>query len=335
MRGGVGRACDPVVGATRPDGSFLSAGPSALGSAVAPGSSAVPAVPVAPDSPVAPAVSDAPAAPGASDAPDSPAASIAPPVSPTTPAAPHAPAALSALTLSAASGSLDDAPVTFYVVRHGQTLFNVMGKVQGWCDTPLTPEGVAGAEALGRGLADVEFARVFSSDSGRAVQTASALLEARARVRGEAAKARFAAVPDPRLREWCYGELEGEPGELLHAVLDAGFGRSLSFEEHNRRLPEVADVIANADSSGRAERFDAIEARLVRFLSEAGDAVRSTGGGNVLVVTHSFVVRTLVYLIDPARVNDPVKIPNTSVTRIGYDGERFILGEVGSTDWSV
>ena len=335
MRGGVGRACDPVVGATRPDGSFLSAGPSALGSAVAPGSSAVPAVPVAPDSPVAPAVSDAPAAPGASDAPDSPAASIAPPVSPTTPAAPHAPAALSALASSAASGSLDDAPVTFYVVRHGQTLFNVMGKVQGWRDTPLTPEGVAGAEALGRGLADVEFARAFSSDSGRAVQTASALLEARARVRGEAAKARFAAVPDPRLREWCYGELEGEPGELLHAVLDAGFGRSLSFEEHNRRLPEVADVIANADSSGRAERFDAIEARLVRFLSEAGDAVRSTGGGNVLVVTHSFVVRTLVYLIDPARVNDPVKIPNTSVTRIGYDGERFILGEVGSTDWSV
>ena len=39
--------------------------------------------------------------------------------------------------------------VTFYVVRHGQTLFNVMGKVQGWCDTPLTDEGVRAAEALG------------------------------------------------------------------------------------------------------------------------------------------------------------------------------------------
>ena len=163
MRGRVGRACDPVVGATRPDGSFLSAGPSASGSAVAPGSSVASVAPAAPDSP---------------------AASIAPPVSPTTSAASAAPAASSALASSAASGSLDDAPVTFYVVRHGQTLFNVMGKVQGWCDTPLTPEGVAGAEALGRGLADVEFARVFSSDSGRAVQTASALLEARARVRG-------------------------------------------------------------------------------------------------------------------------------------------------------
>ncbi|OUO92153.1 phosphoglycerate kinase [Gordonibacter sp. An230] len=254
----------------------------------------------------------------------SPAASLAPPV----PSAAAAP-----LAFSAAPGSTDDAPVTFYVVRHGQTLFNVMGKVQGWCDTPLTPEGVASAEALGRGLAEVEFVAAFSSDSGRAVQTASTLLEARAQARGEGLHARLSAMSDPRLREWCYGDLEGEPGELLHAVLDAGFGASLSFEEHNRRLPEVADVIADADSSGRAERFDAIEARLGGFLRNTGRDALERGGGNVLVVTHSFVVRTLVYLIDPARVNDPVKIPNTSVTRIGYDGERFVLGEIGSTAW--
>lgn len=51
------------------------------------------------------------------------------------------------------------------------------------------------------------------------------------------------------------------------------------------------------------------------------------------MVTHSFVVRTLVYLLDPARVNDPAKIPNASVTRIGYDGHAFSLAEIGSTDW--
>ena len=136
-----------------------------------------------------------------------------------------------------------------------------------------------------------------------------------------------------RLREWCYGDLEGEPGELLHATLDAGFGAPLSFEEHNRRLPEVADVLADADCSGRAERFDAIERRLRGFFREAGDDGLKRGGGNVLVVTHSFVVRTLVYLIDPERVNDPVKIPNASVTRISYDGSDFRLGEIGSTAW--
>lgn len=28
-----------------------------------------------------------------------------------------------------------------YIMRHGQTLFNVRGKIQGWCDSPLTEEG--------------------------------------------------------------------------------------------------------------------------------------------------------------------------------------------------
>lgn len=249
-----------------------------------------------------------------------------------------------------AAGSRANGGMTFYVVRHGQTLFNVMGKVQGWCDTPLTDEGVRVARSLGRGLADVDFAAAYSSDSGRAVQTLTELLQARAEERGESCAwpqirqvewtrlpagvaAPFALGTDPRLREWCYGDLEGEPGELLHATLDAGFGASLSFEDHNRRLPEVADVLADADCSGRAERFDVIEDRLRGFFRDAGSLALENGGGNVLVVTRSFVVRTLVYLIDPARVNDPAKIPNASVTRISFDGERFELAEIGSTAW--
>lgn len=237
-------------------------------------------------------------------------------------------------------------PVAFYVVRHGQTLFNVMGKVQGWCDTPLTEEGVRAAQALGRGLARVDFAAAYSSDSGRAMQTLDQLLAARSALRGEpfASPAPsgalctglpFPVAHDARLREWCYGDLEGEPGELLHAALTAGFGAELSFEEHNRRLPEVADVLADADRSGRAERFDAIESRLCGFFRETGAAVHEAGGGNVLVVTHSFVVRTLVYLVDPLRVNDPVKIPNASVTKLAFDGSGYSLEEIGSTAWQA
>ena len=57
----------------------------------------------------------------------------------------------------------------FYVVRHGQTLFNVLQKVQGWCDSPLTEQGVAVARKLGAGLAATPFSAAYSSDSGRAV----------------------------------------------------------------------------------------------------------------------------------------------------------------------
>ena len=29
-----------------------------------------------------------------------------------------------------------------YLMRHGQTLFNLQHKIQGWCDAPLTPLGI-------------------------------------------------------------------------------------------------------------------------------------------------------------------------------------------------
>lgn len=35
---------------------------------------------------------------------------------------------------------------TLYLMRHGQTLFNLQHKIQGWCDAPLTPLGIKQAE---------------------------------------------------------------------------------------------------------------------------------------------------------------------------------------------
>ena len=28
-----------------------------------------------------------------------------------------------------------------YLMRHGQTLFNTLNRIQGWCDSPLTEKG--------------------------------------------------------------------------------------------------------------------------------------------------------------------------------------------------
>ena len=56
-------------------------------------------------------------------------------------------------------------------------------------------------------------------------------------------------------------------------------------------------------------------------------------GEKSLGETHAFVVRSIVYLLDPSRVNDPLKILNASVTEVAFDGEAFSLGAVGSTAW--
>ena len=37
---------------------------------------------------------------------------------------------------------------TLYLMRHGQTLFNVEHKIQGWCDSPLTEQGIKQAPKL-------------------------------------------------------------------------------------------------------------------------------------------------------------------------------------------
>lgn len=36
---------------------------------------------------------------------------------------------------------------TIYLMRHGETLFNTQGRVQGVCDSPLTENGRAQAQA--------------------------------------------------------------------------------------------------------------------------------------------------------------------------------------------
>ena len=42
--------------------------------------------------------------------------------------------------------------VRLYLVRHGKTMFNTIGRAQGWSDTPLTAEGELGIHELGIGL---------------------------------------------------------------------------------------------------------------------------------------------------------------------------------------
>ncbi|MFJ6963209.1 MAG: phosphoglycerate mutase family protein, partial [Lactiplantibacillus plantarum] len=39
--------------------------------------------------------------------------------------------------------------VKLYIARHGKTMFNTIGRVQGWSDSPLTPFGEEGIRELG------------------------------------------------------------------------------------------------------------------------------------------------------------------------------------------
>lgn len=62
---------------------------------------------------------------------------------------------------------------TLYLMRHGETLFNVHHKNQGWCDSPLTERGHAQARIAGRHFRELGIRpdHFFSSTSERASDT--------------------------------------------------------------------------------------------------------------------------------------------------------------------
>jgi broad specificity phosphatase PhoE len=61
--------------------------------------------------------------------------------------------------------------VKLYFVRHGETHFNVEKRLQGFCDSPLTDNGIEQAKSVGIGLSDIEFKAVYASESQRVVDT--------------------------------------------------------------------------------------------------------------------------------------------------------------------
>ena len=95
--------------------------------------------------------------------------------------------------------------LVFYLVRHGETLFNTRNLAQGWCDSPLTGDGIAQAKALGRGLREIPFLAGYSSTSERAVDTAELILEGRS----------IPVIREKGFREMNFGILEGEPSSRL------------------------------------------------------------------------------------------------------------------------
>ncbi len=60
-----------------------------------------------------------------------------------------------------------------YLMRHGQTVFNLKGKIQGASDSPLTDRGIEQAQAAARYFKNnkIEFDDLFTSSQERACDT--------------------------------------------------------------------------------------------------------------------------------------------------------------------
>ena len=90
-----------------------------------------------------------------------------------------------------------------YMMRHGQTLFNVRRRIQGSCDSPLTELGIKQAEAARELIKDIPFDHYYSSTAERASDTLEIVTEGK--------------VPYTRLKglkERGFGLFEGDSEDL-------------------------------------------------------------------------------------------------------------------------
>ncbi len=131
-----------------------------------------------------------------------------------------------------------------YIARHGKTMFNTIGRAQGWSDTPLTEAGERGIKELGLGLkeAGLSFKLAVSSDSGRTIQTMGIILQEL----GLTGKIPYRY--DKRIREWCFGSFDGAyDGDLFMGVLPRVFKVD---DFHQLSLMELAEGIVEVDTTG-------------------------------------------------------------------------------------
>jgi len=224
----------------------------------------------------------------------------------------------------------DDNVVVFYFVRHGKTILNTLGRMQGWVDAPLTAEGKVVAEQLGRGIKreGIEFKAVYSSDSARAKTTASIVLAESGRV--------LPINETSALRELALGSYEGElGGKMLREVaLYMGYKSGEELLEAEKTGIEVIiqalAAIKDLDTLGIAEDYYDLKARAGTFIREVAEKEASEGGGNILVTSHGFTIGILLSELDDEEdYPTAIDVGNASVSKVIYKEGKFKIESIG------
>jgi probable phosphoglycerate mutase len=149
------------------------------------------------------------------------------------------------------------------LVRHGETEWNKLRRIQGQLDVPLNEAGLGQARAVARRLGGAAIAAVYTSDLVRASQTAAPI----------AAACGLVAQADRRLRERHFGRLQGSYYEALQRAQP---------EYHRRMMSRELDF----DLDG-GETIPVLHARVCEVLGEIAARHRE---GTIVVVTHGGVL---------------------------------------------
>lgn len=189
---------------------------------------------------------------------------------------------------------------TLYLMRHGQTLFNVRRKIQGWCDAPLTELGRNQAQIAGKYFIkqDIHFDHAYSSTSERACDTLEIATQGKIsyqRVKG--------------LKEWNFGTFEGESEDL------------------NPPLP-YGDFFKTFGGEGELELRQRLADTLLEIMQKDDHQI-------VLAVSHGAACRGFMrYWSHNQKVDQKERLGNCCILKFEFENDEFSLVEIINHDFS-
>lgn len=182
-----------------------------------------------------------------------------------------------------------------YIVRHGQTIWNEEGRMQGSKNSSLTEKGIAEAKKLNSYIRDIKFDRIYTSPLGRTLETME-------HVKGDL------DIPISRvdeLQEMDFGRFEG-------LVLDQ---LKEDYPEDMHKLWLDPQAYRNESGENYEELFARVTRGLDKILARAGQEE------NVLLITHGVIISSILTMVKGkplGEIWDTPVVRNTSLSILEY-----------------
>lgn len=182
---------------------------------------------------------------------------------------------------------------TFYLVRHGQTVWNTQGKTQGHENSPLTELGKIQASNLSKVLRQFPIDMIYCSDLGRAIETAEIIGK----------ELNLDINPTPFLREMGFGKWEG----MTIPKIKNEYPDLLYTWRHN---PDKAKML-------EGENLHLVKDRQDKFIDILNHKFKNK---HILLVSHSVTVRVMLlsFLGAPLSNLYRIKQDNTALNIVEF-----------------
>lgn len=195
---------------------------------------------------------------------------------------------------------------TIYLVRHGQTDWNLAKRIQGRNPVPLNKYGINQAKRIALALKNKKISAVYASDIQRTIETAEVI----------AVEHDLAIIQTKLMRERAYGALVGNSDDSMPEKLRRRLEKYYSISDTVKRWKYRPMF--------RHESNRDVQVRTIRFLRTVAMA---NIGKNIVVVTHGGVIKIILAALGWVSKDEfyKVKVENTGYAVIDSDGTDFIV----------